>query len=200
VLQKKAAERNPDEFYFKMNSSQMSKGIHKELDNGSLDNETVKLLKTQDTGYLVHKASIDMRKAEKLQSSLHSIGERRPKVHKAFVDTQEEVEEFDVAKHFDTAPELVDRSHNRPRIATLEKGSVIIGNPSPKALRKIQKEKEKAYKELGMRNRRAKKLKKTIACVQLQRSLMGKGSKRKVVAAEDNGGLPVFKWKRQRAK
>lgn len=182
-----------------MNSSKVTNGIHKELDNGTLDNETVKLLKTQDAGYLVHKASIDIRKAEKLKSSLHRIGERRPKEHKTFVDTQEEVEEFDAAKHFDTAPELIDRAHNRPRIADLEKG-IVMGQHTAKQLKRIQKEKDKSYTELAMRLRRAKKLKKTVAAVQLQKSLMGKGSKRKVADGDSTGGVPVFKWKRVRSR
>ena len=182
-----------------MNSTQVTKGIHKDLDNGSLDVDTVKLLKTQDAGYLVHKASIDLRKAEKLKSTLHRIGEKTPKLHQTFVDTEEEVDTFDAAKHFDTAPELVDRAHNRPHLATLAGKGVLVTSHSSKDLRHIQKEKDKAYKELHLRNRRASKLKKVVACVQLQRHLMEKGTKRKVSGGEE-GGVPVYKWKRVRAK
>ena len=54
TLKKKASERNPDEFYFKMHDSKVTNGIHTKLTNG-LDNDTVKLLKTQDLGYIIHK-------------------------------------------------------------------------------------------------------------------------------------------------
>ena len=38
ILRKKASDRNPDEFYFKMNKSQVNaKGVHKEKRDGSLD-------------------------------------------------------------------------------------------------------------------------------------------------------------------
>ncbi len=47
ILKKKAAQRNPDEFYFKMNVSEVSDGVHKELKDHTLDHATVQLLKTQ---------------------------------------------------------------------------------------------------------------------------------------------------------
>ena len=87
VLKNKAADRNPDEFYFKMNNTEVKGGIHKDIDNGSLDTETVRLLKTQDLGYLVHKAAKDTRKIEKLKNNLHMIGDETPKSHKIFVDS-----------------------------------------------------------------------------------------------------------------
>jgi len=200
VLKKKAAERNPDEFYFKMNSSEVSKGVHRDLDSGSLDTETVKLLKTQDLGYLVHKASIDLKKAEKLQNNLHLIGDRKPREHKLFVEDKSEVDEFNVASRFDTVPELADRTYNRPRVKDIERG-VIIGGKTTKDVKKAQKLTAKSYDELNKRIKRAERLKKAAKCVQLQKNLMGKGSKRKIVDGNDSkSGVPVFKWKRQRTK
>ena len=57
TLKKKASEKNPDEFYFKMHSSKVDNGLHTKLVK-SLDNDTVKLLKTQDLGYIVYKKVI----------------------------------------------------------------------------------------------------------------------------------------------
>lgn len=53
ILRQKAAERNPDEFNYGMLSSKSKKG-RKLADRGNpqLSNEAVKLLKTQDSGYL----------------------------------------------------------------------------------------------------------------------------------------------------
>ena len=55
-------------------------------------------------------------KAAKLQSSLHFLGAKRQNTHIVFVDGKEKLQSFDAAKHFDTAPELVDRAFNRPRV------------------------------------------------------------------------------------
>ena len=204
TLKNKAAERNPDEFYFKMNNTEVKGGIHRDIDNGSLDTDTVKLLKTQDLGYLVHKAAKDTRKIEKMKNNLHMVGDEAPKKHVIFVDSQREVEEFDVEKHFDTAPELVDRAYNRPRKETLEKG-IYVGSKDEgayitrKRVRKALEEKEKSYDELNKRIKRAKKLNMATKCLILQRNLMGKGSKKKLADAE-RGKPAVFKWKRQRAK
>lgn len=181
-----------------MNSTQVVGGIHKELDNGCLDNETVKLMKTQDLGYLVHKASIDLRKAERLQENLHIIGDKTKRQHKTFVDSKEELETFDAAKHFDTAPEFVDRAFNRPRLQTLlTKG--VLGNASARDVRQTATLTEQSYNEFNKRIKRAKKIKKVVQALELQRNLMGKGSKRKVSEGGD-GKPPVFKWKRQRQR
>jgi U3 small nucleolar RNA-associated protein 11 len=164
----------------------------------------VKLLKTQDLGYLVHKAAIDTRKIEKLKNNLHMIGDVTPKTHNIFVDTVEEAKNFDVVSHFDTAPELVDRTYNRPRKETLEKGVYIGSNDegahiTRKRVRKALEEKEKSYDQLNKRIKRSEKLKTTVKCLMLQRHLMGKGSKKKLADAE-NGKPAVFKWKKQRTK
>lgn len=204
ALKSKAADKNADEFYFKMHNTEVKGGIHKDIDNGSLDHETVRLLKTQDLGYLVHKAAKDTRKIEKLKNNLHMIGDETPKTHKIFVETAEEVEEFDLGEHFDTAPELVDRAYNRPRKETLAKG-IYAGSKDEgthitrKRVRRALEEKEKSYDELNKRIKRADKLKVTAQCLLLQRHLMGKGTKKKLANAED-GKPAVFKWKRQRAK
>ena len=53
-LQEKAADRNPDEFRFAMIHSRTQNGGQRVADRGNkpLSTETVKLLKTQDAGYL----------------------------------------------------------------------------------------------------------------------------------------------------
>ena len=54
TLKTKASERNPDEFYFKMHNTQVVDGLHTEVTKG-LDIDTIKLLKTQDLSYIIHK-------------------------------------------------------------------------------------------------------------------------------------------------
>lgn len=69
ILRGKAAERNPDEFHFAMMSSKTDKSGRKIADRGnkSLSTESVKLLKTQDAGYLRTMAQKTRRAREKLE-------------------------------------------------------------------------------------------------------------------------------------
>jgi hypothetical protein len=45
------------------------------------------------------------------------------------------VRNFDTATHFETAPELVDRKFNRPRVEDLEAGPAILGGVNHKLLK-----------------------------------------------------------------
>jgi len=68
-----------------------------------------------------------VQKIEKLRQSLHCLeapATERTNKHTVFVDSMEEAVQFDPVKYFDTVPELVDRSFNRPRIETLQNEEV----------------------------------------------------------------------------
>lgn len=69
ILRQKAAERNPDEFHFGMMSSGTHKGGQQIADRGNkvLSVDVVKLLKTQDTGYLRLMTQKTRRAKEKLE-------------------------------------------------------------------------------------------------------------------------------------
>lgn len=221
TLKVKAEERNPDEFYFKMNVTEMKDGRHQEIAdrNSELDPATLQLMKTQDLGYLVHKKAVDDRKIEKLKSGLHMIGAVLPR-HKIFCDSKEQVESFDPATHFKTHPELVHRAYNRPRIKTLEgsegvesssslssaQAAASSSKPMPqKARKKLLKQMSLSYEELSRRVKRSDKLARAVQEVQLQRHLLGKGIKRKIVEVKERADgttyeTTSYKWKRQRAK
>ena len=62
----------------------------------------IKMLKTQDMGYIAVRKTMDDKKVEKLKSSLHLIGEGKVKNHTIFLDSSEELSTFDAAAHFDT--------------------------------------------------------------------------------------------------
>ena len=149
-------------------------------------------------GYLVHKTSVDERKIEKLKANLHMIGDVLPSRHRIFVDSEDKLKTFDLAQHLDTAPELVHRAFNRPTNSMLQTGRVILNNASEKTITQVERLKERSYHELNQRIRRGEKLKKTVQTLQLQRNLMGGGSKRKI--EDGSGGVPVFKWKRERSR
>lgn len=196
-LRKKAAERNPDEFYFQMNSSKVANGVHSSLTDGSLDTDTVKLLKTQDLGYIVHRKAIDDNKAKRMKESLHMIGETNPRSHMVFVDSEEAVDSFDPVAHFDTVPELLGKAHNR--LTTKKLNEIPLDAFRPKDMKKAMELRSRSYKELNQRIKRSEKLNNAIQNLQSQRISMGKGSKRKVQDAED-GKPAVYKFQRQRCK
>ena len=189
-LKKKAADRNPDEFYFNMHNSQVTDGVHKIKRDGRLSGPTLQLLKTQDMGYMIHRKCIDDRKAEKLRENLHLIGEGVTRKHKVFVENTSELDSFDVSKHFDTAPELVGRFFNRPKTETIEKiiqSSDAVTTTAAQML-KVEGKRKQAYKELKSRTSRSAKLMTVINGLALQRNLMGKGTRKKV-ALKDTSGL-----------
>lgn len=208
ALRRKAAERNEDEFYFRMHNSKVQKGKHVDNRKNHLDKGTVDAMKTQDLAYIIHKKQVDSKKAERLRESVQLIGEVKPKKHTVFVADAEELEAFDAATHFDTAPELVERSYNRLRTKQLEQ--IVESNvrvvPEEEQLvvgkkRKITPE----VRELKQRSKRAKKLEEAYFELSQQRNVAtSKGAKKKLVLKKDVGGketeVVVFKWRTERAK
>lgn len=209
-LREKAANRNVDEFYFNMHKSHMKNGHHKIIDDGKcLDMTLAKLLKTQDMGYLHMKKALEMSKIESLDSNLHQIGCHKPPNHKIFVDTKEDVNNFDLSKHFETTPELSGQPFNRIKTKTLQKlvesddaGTTTSSKLNRNVIAKANRSKESAYKELNLRRKRLDKLDEATKALMLQRNLMGKGAKRKLVVPGKDGedDQIVYKWKKRRQK
>ena len=152
-MREKVANRNPDEFYFGMHRSKVDGGATSgrgtgrhvrtdegraiDAEKGGLGPEGVRIMKDQDLAYVRMRMSMDERKVERMQGSLHYLenddddhrdgggskgGRRR---HTVFVGGGRGgiVGNFDAARHFDTAPELVGRAFNRPRLGALLGGS-----------------------------------------------------------------------------
>lgn len=79
-------------------------------------------------------------KAERLQASLHLIGAPAANRHVVFVDDEAAAEQFDAAAHFDTAPELLDRAYNRPRLAQLaDARATTAGEGAAVAVARLEK-------------------------------------------------------------
>lgn len=201
TLQLKAALRNPDEFYHRMRESKTENGVHVSTHNHlkPVSSETLRVLKTQDLAYLHLKRAVDLRKAEKLNCGLHFVDAPKDNQHIVFVDEQDQVENFDVAEHFDTAPELVDRVFNRIRKRDLETAELPDLTANSKQKYKMQVEKNAMYRELKERLTRAKKIGQMSAKLDLERKVQTRGKKKKVKAAE-NGMPAVYRWKQQRQK
>ncbi|KIJ65030.1 hypothetical protein HYDPIDRAFT_27762 [Hydnomerulius pinastri MD-312] len=73
-LRQKAADRNKDEFYFGMNKEKTVGGVHvKDRGNVSIPMDMVKLLKTQDEGYIRTMKAVGLKKIDKIKSQLTDL-------------------------------------------------------------------------------------------------------------------------------
>jgi len=172
-LRRKAAGRNPDEFYFGMNKSEIKDGKHRKIEQAKqkeriaeIGHDAVKLMKSQDLSYVRMQTMKDMRKIERMQSSLQYLGDNpttigdsddivdKKRKHTVFVNSRSKAENFDVVEHFDTVPELAGRSFNRPRKETLLK---IGGNADGYYDDSDGEQRQLSEKELTKRNNLAKR-------------------------------------------
>eukprot|EP00566_Odontella_aurita_P016227 CAMPEP_0113552122 /NCGR_PEP_ID=MMETSP0015_2-20120614/14894_1 /TAXON_ID=2838 /ORGANISM="Odontella" /LENGTH=274 /DNA_ID=CAMNT_0000453069 /DNA_START=370 /DNA_END=1191 /DNA_ORIENTATION=+ /assembly_acc=CAM_ASM_000160 len=225
VLRRKAATRNPDEFYFGMNRAGIKEGVHRKLEEvrqkemeDTIGADAVKIMKGQDLSYVRLQLQKDARKIEKMQASLHfldnyeEVGKKRR--HTVFVESKEKADNFDVAEHFDTFPELAARSFNRPRRAMLktavcdnsdggdsigekyvptEKEQAKQAKVAKRAAKKIARARATAYREMEARASRKASMEIAEAHLITEKLLAAKGKKRKIKAAED-GKPAVYKW------
>ena len=237
-LREKAAQRNPDEFYFGMHRSKAKDGKHRKTEEarqkeleGIIGADAVRVMKTQDLSYVRMQRQQDAKKIERMQTSLQFLTERQTgseveegekrRIHTVFVDTKGKAKHFDVAKHFDTLPELAGRRFNRPRMDLLkaagggeegeyENYSEDEYKPSEKELakqaklakrtaKKVARARSAAYGELDARIKRMQSIEKAEAHLVTEKLLGGKGRKRKLKEAAD--GKPAqYKWRRKRSK
>lgn len=54
------------------------------------------------------------------------VGGENAAKHTIFVDSQKEAKEFDPVEYFDTVPEALNRTFNRPKKQDLESQSLIV--------------------------------------------------------------------------
>jgi U3 small nucleolar RNA-associated protein 11 len=226
TMRQKASMRNPDEFYFGMHNSKVDDGKHRSNDDyRSLDPDVVRVMKDQDLSYVRMQKQKDLKKAEKLQASLHFLdseadGVKPKRKHTVFVESRKEAEGFDVAKHFNTIPEFAGRAFNRLRKGEIEKIAImrtglnedeLDGETKPltavklekqakaerRLAKKLAKERSKSYGEMEARIMRAEAMEKAENHLVTEKLVAGKGRKRKIKEAED--GRPAqYKWRRKR--
>ncbi|XP_033740751.1 LOW QUALITY PROTEIN: probable U3 small nucleolar RNA-associated protein 11 [Pecten maximus] len=203
ALKKKALNRNPDEFYFNMVRTQKVDGVHqrKEETEPEVTEVQTKFMFSQDLRYVNMKRTAELKKIEKLKSSLHLLdSEDKPKnKHTIFVDTEKDVKKFDAAKHFDTHPSLLGRAYNRPTTQMLQTGQI----PAPAdqtELEELAKEQEKKYKELTKRIEREKELRIIAQKLEMKKHLMAKKEKKKKIADETKTSAAQYRWCTQRKK
>jgi U3 small nucleolar RNA-associated protein 11 len=186
-LRRKAALKNPDEYY----GSAMSESAIKSKKRMPHSAEVLKAYNTQDLNFLVLKRQQEIAKINKLKADLHHA-EKPINSRQFFVESPEQLDSFQVPRA-SAEPEELD-------------GSQIIGTADSLSLAKIQKLQKKKHMELEAREERLNDLNLMIQKVQLQRNLMGKGARKKIQTHEDEFGdedpnaVPVYKWRRERKR
>ncbi len=96
---------------------------------------------------------------------------------------------FDVAAYFDTAPELVGRFHNRPRLSQLEDEEFAADADE------LGKRKRESYKELESRMKRKATLDEMLDKVELEKKMMAPGE-RKLIKDKKARGIVVLPFLR----
>lgn len=192
-LRKKAKDRNPDEFYYKMVNTHLEDGEHVEEEKKpEYSEDQLKIMTIQDGRYLNYKRQVERKKIEKLKASLHMIDadSASTRKHTFFVDKK--VKNFDVAKHLDTHPLLLGRPSNRVRMADLigqsSSSSSLLPLPPPKSEKaelKLIKERNKSYKELEKRIEREAEIFRQMQRLGVKKSLDEDKQRSKVQVAKE---------------
>lgn len=196
-LKEKAAFRNKDEFYFGMVNTKTVKGVHVMERNEKFDHETILLMNSQDSSYIQLQRSMNLSKIEGLSKNIHLAEDNDNAVnHTIFVDSKKDFQNFSVAEHFDTIPEMETRTTNRLRKEQLSTIELQTHNSDERET--LSKGRTRDIYELEGRIDRENNLRKAQLEMQLRRNLMGKGAKKKIKV--DSRGLAVYKWQSRRSK
>jgi len=203
ALRRKAQNRNPDEFYFHMVNSRTKEGRHHELQaEEDLPEEQLALLQSQDVRYIRQRRQLETRKLARLTAELHLLdAEGKPEnTHTFFTESKKEARELDVAERMQTAPELLDRTYNRPTVAQLAQ-MAPPKHTNEAQLDRILAEKKARYSELAKRVERQKVLGLMERRMDLKRHLQDKKVlPPKKVHPGNAGQAPVYKWKTERKR
>lgn len=202
-LRKKALNKNPDEFYYHMINSKQVDGVHKEKSKDvEFTEEQIRLMQTQDKKYIVNKRTSEKNKIERLKSTLHLLNncDKTKNTHTFFVDSEKEKKRFNVAARLKTHPNLLNRTHNRPKLEDLQSGNFKLDDLDPESLEEVTKKSSKAYKELHQRLEREKQLGIVQNKMEMKQALREKVKPVKQVVKEEKSVAPVFLWPQERKR
>ncbi|KAF8560170.1 small-subunit processome [Imleria badia] len=90
-LKQKAALRNKDEFYFSMKNERTVEGVHvKDRGNTSMPMDMVKLLKSQDEGYIRTIKTVGLKKIDKIKRQLTDLANLVSSGHNVVDDSEDD--------------------------------------------------------------------------------------------------------------
>lgn len=196
TLRKKALDRNPDEFYFNMVRSGLEDGVHRSKESApDYTPEQLKLLHGQDLKYINYKRSTEVKKIERLKSSLHMLdtSDKPVNKHTFFVDTKKEAMAFNPADRLNTHPSLLNRTYNRPTREMLKDGKTAP-KLDKESVKEILKERKKQYKELNKRVHREKELRVVSRKLEVKKHLLDKKTNKEKILDETKSNATVYKW------
>lgn len=172
-LKEKARLRNPDEFYFRMISTQTENGLHKEptVTGPTLSAEQEKLIKTQDLAYVRQRIQRDQNRCNKITNLLTCA----PPPTTTMVDQSTEKKK----KIIFVEEELFNSNDQSTPSFTM--------TPS-----------QELTKELNARRTRIQKLKQVEQQMKLKQDLSSKEAK--FVIKTSSTGTPIYKWRMERKK
>jgi len=208
-LQKQAEFRNPDEYNSSMKRAAVDENGNIVLDEIPVTNEKLRKMESQDINYLYLKRNQESNKLEKLQAELQCLPaaqlKEREGSHTIFVGTEAEQSKFSPQKYFDTAPRLLRRAYNRPRIQTLcDTKPVLRPETLHNEMRAFNKRRQKSYIEYEARLQRRKAMTKILSTLQQRKNLVGGGRVRRIVKLDKFGDvdpkLTQYRWKQVRKK
>lgn len=200
LLKKRAQNRNPDEFYFHMTKAKVEDGRHTEIrDEDEHTEDQIKLMQTRDLKYINMRATMEKKKVDRLQSELHFLDQANQTINShVFFDENDQLVS-DLAKQFDTHPDLVDRKTNRLRLSDLEK--IELPDLDEETIKQMTSEKRKAYRELERRKNREKELSIVRRKMELKTHLLNsKQEQPKKIKPATKDAAPIYKWKYERKK
>ena len=174
ALRQRAAQKNPDEFYFGMINSKVTS---KKSTGTQLPGDVLKLLKSQDLQYVSMQKHLNAKKMDRLQADLPQslAGPEASAEHLVFVEDPSELDEI---------------IHSQPQNANDD-----ISNEEE--IEGVSK-KSAALREYQIREERIRMLTVAERKLQTQKHLMQPG-RRKIVGT-DEFDQPIFKWRAERKR
>ncbi|KAJ1988512.1 hypothetical protein H4R33_002406 [Dimargaris cristalligena] len=209
-LQKQARERNPDEFTRTMLKGEFKDDKHVVTRGKEQSEELLAILRSQDRAKINSHIQFERKQIDSLRESIHFLDQQMEggkndyanpakassnTKHTVFVDTEEEVAEFNPSEYFNTPAELMGRKFNRPTMAQLQEESVKV---SKKFYQKNAKKRLTMLEQLDSRLDRLSLMK--LAEKELIAIMHKKDKGEKIIVEKDSDGVPIMKWGMKRRK
>ena len=156
-LREKVSMRNPDEFYFKMNSTQTKDGVHIGATIGKQHTaRELKKYKKQDAGSVRLKLAQEQKKIAILQADLHGLDSLegdpdRPTKHRIFSSPQE-MKTFMKKSSSSFSPSSSSSSSSTSSSTSISSSSTV--DVLPKLSAKVNRKRKARYAELEERKTR----------------------------------------------